>query len=459
MFFGQLCQAHVTQDYEELERFLRDPHTTSEIVNEAFGYHRWTLFMLACNDGLEKVVQLLLDDFRCGVNIMDENGRNALMIACVAGQTEVVRILLNSEKIDVNYCNDHGLNALMIACDEGQVEIVCLLLDDDRIDVRTMSHFGWNALMFACRGKGPAEEVVRLLLNDDRVDVKCLDDSGHDALMIACGAGRSGAVRLLLNDDRINVNVYNNDGQNALMIACSEEEAEISLLLLEDGRTDINKKCRKNKTALVYAYESRDNLFVLRLLRYWPISTFSSHYFGLSGSDIDTPENIGRNLVKNVFLKEGFRGSKQPYLDIVIHLIHTGLLDDDVRAQEDFMTCTNSRDIVSALVHRHGDNLRAGVAVQKALWKAAEIGDVEVMRVLIDDCDADAYRPDREHCFKCTLSSKQSIHVLRLLAKSHQTGEEKERSALAVIHALGDVLPRDVLREVLLRARLTKLLW
>ena len=180
-----------------LEYFL----SLSDKINiNAQNKHGETPLYIACYNGLEEVVRMLMGSPQLDVNIARKNGNTSLHIACFRGHEAIVSSLLGHTDIQVNKANVDMDTPLMAACYAGNLEVVKLLLARDDVEVNAQSTTNklTTALMISCH-RGYIE-IVRCLLDHEDIDVN-LDDSNHNtALMLACdkAKGQSEIISMLL---------------------------------------------------------------------------------------------------------------------------------------------------------------------------------------------------------------------------------------------------------------------
>jgi ankyrin repeat protein len=146
-----------------------------------------TFLMLACQNGDEDIVKILLDNNSQHINILTRNNENALMIACKYSNAVIVKELLEY-KANIYQISRGGMTALMIACDKeprnitiGDVEIVEHLLkysDEMYINEQNFIAEGKNALMFAVQNNNL--QIVRCLLKTGRCDVYIKNNRGKN---------------------------------------------------------------------------------------------------------------------------------------------------------------------------------------------------------------------------------------------------------------------------------------
>ena len=147
---------------------------------------------------------------KSGLNIKDINGVTTLMIACRNGHNGVVQLLLDhSKRIDISlFLWTQRCCKIAPKYSEG-------------IELNTKSKIGMTGFMLACR-RGHKEVVKLLLDHSNRIElnVRC-NDEGYTRCILACIKGRKNVVQLLLNHSkRIDLNASSNNGRTAFMIAC-----------------------------------------------------------------------------------------------------------------------------------------------------------------------------------------------------------------------------------------------
>eukprot|EP00941_MAST-03F_sp_MAST-3F-sp1_P003077 g3077.t1 len=92
----------------------------------------YTILIVACNFGHERLVEHLLSRSGINVNMMCDDDC-ALFVACRNNQMEVLKLLLAHEDLNVNQQSSDSFTALHIASREGHYNIVELLLQHPKI--------------------------------------------------------------------------------------------------------------------------------------------------------------------------------------------------------------------------------------------------------------------------------------------------------------------------------------
>lgn len=157
------------------------------------------IFDTLVSDGIYvDLITLLLEDRR--INVVSHF--DAFSLACYQGHEEVVKLLLQDKRINPA---ESANCALQQACFNGHLKVVEMLLLDTRVNP---SDCGNYALQNACRGG--YTKVVELLLSQlkrTRVDpTQC----GAYLIKTACDKSHLEILELLIQDDRIDVSFDDN---------------------------------------------------------------------------------------------------------------------------------------------------------------------------------------------------------------------------------------------------------
>ena len=254
-----------------------------------------TPLMLACEEGHEDTVQLLL---RSGAdpNLQTGASQTALLSVDYSNQCafSIVRSLLEADAA-VNRQNSVGWSSLTQACEYGCYKIVELLIQYGA-DVQLSSVNRFTPLMIACQAKH--EDIAALLLRS-HADPNLQNNKNQTALMLACMNQLARTVSLLLSsgadpnlqngsgwtalmfslavsihelDDCIpvllisagaNPNIQSNAGFTALMVAVCYNESVVGILL--NAQADVNAQDQAGNTAL-HRLASYGNLTTIELL-------------------------------------------------------------------------------------------------------------------------------------------------------------------------------------------------
>ena len=214
--FAMLCQKDPVEVKEVLD------HETEE------GGQRTTPLIIAARNGHEKVVRMLLTQFKVNVEQVGTvkfdgyviEGATALWCSAGAGHFDVVKTLLELGS-NVNHPTYTNSTPLRAACFDGRLDIVRYLIEH-KADVRIANKYNNTCLMIACY-KGHKEVVTYLLEMGAPSDAKA--HCGATALHFSSECGHLEIVRELV---RFGASMLPNDhGMTPLHIAAESSRAEI----------------------------------------------------------------------------------------------------------------------------------------------------------------------------------------------------------------------------------------
>lgn len=189
------------------------------------------ILMYACIGGNPEIVNLLLDEYSCGLlmGTTSGSGNSALMLAVERGHYEVARLLLE-RGARVNDHNGRGESALSLAIKSGNHDLMALFLGKYMEAVKQERH---TPLTRAAENND--FEVVKLLLNEGFA-VNQADKFGRTPLMAAASGGHLRVIEVLL-DHGADIAISNAAGDTAITLAlkywCFENYRETVKFLLE----------------------------------------------------------------------------------------------------------------------------------------------------------------------------------------------------------------------------------
>jgi serine/threonine-protein phosphatase 6 regulatory ankyrin repeat subunit B len=207
-----------------------------------------TAVMVAAERGHDKIVKLLIHDYKANIDHKMKNGATALTFAISGKHPECVELLL-AAKADANEALKDGTTPLMIASERNHPGIVQLLLTSGANFNATRGKTGETALHIACNVQGGAKTTVQRLI-DAKADVHACDSDGRTALMY--GVVFPEVAQSLLNA-HADINTPDDGGNTALMYACAQAAPVVSLLNLVSAKADVEVKNERGETALSIA--------------------------------------------------------------------------------------------------------------------------------------------------------------------------------------------------------------
>ena len=194
---------------------------------------------------------IIMEFIRVGMNV-NERATNteetALHIACDVGLEPVVQLLLNLE-VDVNARDKLHYTPLMKACYGGFANILRLLLDRGA-QVNATSKYDETGLLLAC-SRNRCDCVAMLLEAEARTDG--FDRNGLNALMHAASKGYFAVIDLFANVHvDVNIATQNSTARTALCLAVRGRHVRAVYSLLTLG-ADRSIKDKEKKTVFDYA--------------------------------------------------------------------------------------------------------------------------------------------------------------------------------------------------------------
>ena len=108
---------------EEVKSILRkNPSLNVNWKNEEGG--AWTALHIACHNGHDSVVSILLAHPDIDPNLKQVNGNTPFMAACFQGNTSCVRLLLQDQRVMVNEPANDGCTPLFCAAHQGHQDVI-----------------------------------------------------------------------------------------------------------------------------------------------------------------------------------------------------------------------------------------------------------------------------------------------------------------------------------------------
>ena len=114
----------------------------------------------AARDGKEEEVRRILkESLETNVHWKDSDGYAALHVACINGRDKIVLVLLAHPDIDVIQKDSAGKIPFLYACAHGRTSCVRLLLQDARVKVNEPANNGYTPLW--CAASNEHLEVIK----------------------------------------------------------------------------------------------------------------------------------------------------------------------------------------------------------------------------------------------------------------------------------------------------------
>ena len=129
------------------------------------------------------IVQHLVIEKHCNVNVKGRNGYTPLHWACNKGHLEVVRILTSHAECNMEAEARDSDKPLHLACASGNVDIVQHLVIEKHCDINVKGRNGYTPLHAACETNN--FEIVKFLTNQPQCDMEAEDIFQQRALQLA----------------------------------------------------------------------------------------------------------------------------------------------------------------------------------------------------------------------------------------------------------------------------------
>lgn len=183
-------------------------------------------FHIAAILDYERLVKLLLDTDRVGVDSKDDRSRTPLRLAVMLKHEATVKLLLQSGKVDANSRESElGWTPLFDAVVSGNEWIVKLLLDNGKVNPDTRASYDRTPLYWAVQFGLSA--IVKLLLDTHGVSLDLKVEDNKTLLHFAALTGDQAIVKLLLNTHRVSLDSKDDDGKTQLDLAIKRGHVDV----------------------------------------------------------------------------------------------------------------------------------------------------------------------------------------------------------------------------------------
>jgi ankyrin repeat protein len=393
----------------------------------------WTAIMLAAQHGHISTVSLLADK-SANVNLVNKNGQTALILAVKTGDELCVKTLVEhgskllhtdnygrtaaqeAERMGNQTCtvvlreNSRGTRLMGLwqgapmgenakstkpqapkewfkAAWNGNEEVLGELMDDG-VSPDVTDDAGWNAAMVACiRGH---MSVLHVMIRR-RADLNATDDAGWTAIMLAAKKGNRNCINLMLQNGA-DVGVKTADGLTAGILAASDGQVSCLKLLVE-ARADLDVRTPDSASAAMSFLVATGDFFVRDTAR--PSGVLDTDADSAAGPPTNPASTAGADI------KSWFRAAERGCTDVLRKLISKG---SPVNAIGDcgmtaVMMAAEQGDVdaLKMLIDANADlDIRDKVFGRTAVSIAAANGQMISIKALIDTGGASAFEADNQ---------------------------------------------------------------
>ena len=229
----------------------------------------------AVRNGYENVVQCLLDTGQVDVNSQGVDFGTPLSCAARQGNERLVQLLLDTGQVDVDPRDWQQKTPLSTAAGKGYDRVVSLLLGTgqakvDSRDINQQTPLSWAAL-------GGHENVIQLLLDTGQVDVNSRDNRQRTPLLWAALGGHEKAIQLLLNTRQVDIDSRDSEQLTPLSHAAQSGHERVVQLLLDTGQVDVDSRDNQQRTPLSHAAQWGHERVLQLLLDTGQVDVSSQH--------------------------------------------------------------------------------------------------------------------------------------------------------------------------------------
>ena len=187
----------------------------------------------ACQNGDEKMVRRLLEDYKCDPLLPDsDTGDTPLHSAAISGNVSLVSFLLDCQS-DPMKRNKEGNTALHEACKWGYLEIAERLIHAELSAINARNQMKESPLHLACSRN--RSHIGKRLVNIDSCDMMALNYLKETPLHVASCSSDYELIDCILNRSKSALKCTDNYGDTPLFNACRVGNVDVVKLFVEAG--------------------------------------------------------------------------------------------------------------------------------------------------------------------------------------------------------------------------------
>ena len=427
---------NVARDYEVISALLAGGFTS--IKDRASLLHR------ACSRGDINLVRALIQEYKMGVNALDNDMNTPLHVAALAGKQEVALALIKEFCCDVNSKGFEGRSVLHSACIGGDVGLVRALVNECEADIYATDD-NINTPLHVAALVCKQEVALALIIKEFGCDVNSKGFEGRSVLHCACIGGHVGLVKILIEECNADIHLKGSKNYTPLQLAALKGATEVVLSLVKE---DDGEELR---TVMYYACIGGHSELVKAL-----ISKYGSILVKHCSNECYTPANVavmaGKDGVKSILLKGGFSTVDNRYLlhsacrkedmNLVRALIqecgvHATAPDNDMNTPLHVAALAGKQEVALALIKEFGCDVDSkGFEGRSVLHCACIGGHIGLVRTLINKCSADVNATTNDMntpLHVAALAGKQEV-VLTLIKEFGCDVDSKGFEGRSVLH-------------------------
>ena len=217
----------------------------------------------------EAVVEKLVEDSRCDLNVQDQHGNTALhlVLHSASDSAEKVQCILQSERCNPNITNSEGYTPLHVAVKRKKFQSAAILLKHPKCNPNFQNIHGNTALHMAIFNNTSLPNLQHFLNHKD-IDLNIQNREGNTPLHVAViRQVPVNVVTALVLHSSCNSSIANAEGMTPLQIAVDSQQMETTTILIASKKCSHQDIVRVNKDAYLLSYAiSSDNVELLTAL-------------------------------------------------------------------------------------------------------------------------------------------------------------------------------------------------
>lgn len=372
-----------------------------------------TVVMLALARGDYHLVTSLCADHGADITARDETGRTGFMQCIDTNKTACILAMLSLGVMCPGTRDHKGRTAIMHAAARGNLVVVRSIIArnirfecDDLESVHDLDKRRWNALVYAA--KNDHSDIVRCLVNEHGANVDVVTASNFTPLLVAASMGNTGAVRTLVLDCNADTRTHLYRQWSALVLAADGGHTETTLALVRDCGMYVNERNHIGWTPLMFSVYKDHTETVAAL-----------------GACDDCDVNIQNDTGMTALMMAAQLGSMENIRFLCVECgADPNILDMNTRSALMLASELGKTDVVVALVMKFGANVDiANKHGYTALCMAAKAKKCATVRALVTVCGANTHVQCRNYggfsgllytpsCFAAESGDLDSLRVL-----------------------------------------------
>lgn len=212
------------------------------------------LLFLAIYKGKIDIIEALIKNEKCDLNIIAQLGVSILNVAICKDDIRTVKLLINNPRFKLINLKPHM--PIINAFNRANLEIIKLILSDKNLDINVFNEEGYSPILLSVRLGYKKYEIFKIILENE--SLKTINNTenklGCNVLHWSVKNNYLISVKLLLKHKQTNINCLTilHDNISSLHIAIQEENIIMIKLLIEYG-ANINITDKYGRTPLHYA--------------------------------------------------------------------------------------------------------------------------------------------------------------------------------------------------------------